>query len=161
MQVKPAAPAAFGANCTFALAAAAAVGKTQQQQQSELKLELGWALQGPVGPPHAVMATTSCWWKIAWTSAISPHSACCLCAWVWLCECVCVRARVCAFMHCPIQISTGAWSWDLLIAHCCRKSACRPRILLLLLLRCCCCYGCYGYCCCCCVVAVAATPCCT
>lgn len=51
MQVKPAAPAAFGANCTFALAAAAAaaVGKTQQQQQSELKLELGWALQGPVG----------------------------------------------------------------------------------------------------------------
>lgn len=52
MQVKLAAPAAFGANCTFALAAAAvaaAVGKTQQQQQSELKLELDWALQGPVG----------------------------------------------------------------------------------------------------------------
>lgn len=49
MQVKPAAPAALGVNCTFALAATAAVtGKTEQQQQSVLKLELDWALKGPL-----------------------------------------------------------------------------------------------------------------
>lgn len=165
MQVKSAAPAAFGANCTFALAAtavAAAVGKTQQQQQSELKLELGWALQGPVGLSPCCHGNNQLLMENCMD--VSNQPTLCLLSVrmsvaVWVC--VCVRARVCAFMHCPIQISTGAWSWDLLIAHCCRKSACRPRILLLLLLRCCCCYGCYGYCCCCCVVAVAATPCCT